>query len=357
MKILPLAFGYLKLTDASCPTNERHNANGQCVAKCDLFQVNCDVHNGWSLEVNEVCRKDQYPNLNFQGSSDFFINANSLNDGSTIDAASECKFVNGAISNLPFTSCNGFKHSQNNDYNYHTGYVNHRVNVGGVITSSMDEVTVECRMNHVQLGTGNDNGVAVGINDNDEQVGSGEIASEELIEKLGLALEVGTTLGGYKKIDGNNVDVGSQVKVKLTHSAGAPFSFSLRDCKAAAFFQEIDLYDVFCPNKESEVVELERQDSLSFNLNVFRINAATKLTFKCQVSLFPDEDSLPTCQSNNGRKRREINAITERSRRSTNGEVAITIDLSNADLVSKESGAIETCANFLIPSLFIFNLN
>jgi len=358
MKLLPFVAGYAA---AACGDDERL-VNGVCTKKCDLFTVSCDVNDGFTLKADLACRDQQYSHLTFDNDN-FFVNADSLSDGSDLDAAAECKFSNGVISNLSYKSCNGFKYTEGDSFNTYTGYINQRVKVGNTVSSFLDEIKFECNLEHVDLDTDNENNKAVvGLSANDEKTSTGTVASQELIEKLGLKLQVGEVedydASQWKKeITDQKIDVGSTVQVRLDSAANSPFAFALRECAALSNAQEVELYDEFCKNAASGVVALSQQSHVAYNLNVFRIGNDSKLTFKCKVSLFPLDADLPVCPDlPAGRKRRETTnvAFYERHARSVEreGEVVFSINLKD----DGTSGAAETCANFIIPSVFFYTL-
>jgi len=364
MKLLPFIAGFTAAnTDTTCEDNQRL-IQGFCVDKCDLFIVQCDVEKGFTIEVDLDCRDEQYKHLNndddtfFIGNTDFFVNSASLSDGSTVNPDAECIFTDGKITDLGFDKCGGFPFTQGDEYQTHTGWINHRVTVGSAVSSFMDEIKIECQIEHITLNTDNENGDAsVNLSPNDENTGTGTIADKKLIEDLGLKLQVGTTKeGGEWSAEiqpTEKIDVGSQIQVRLASVTNSQFKFALRDCSAESNNQNVPLYDKFCPNKDSALVNLVRLDSISYNLNVFRIGSATSLTFKCKVSLFPTDGDLPTCPApSEDRKRRDV-AVYERFSRSASndGEVTFTIEIAG-----ESSGASETCANIFIPSLFFYAL-
>jgi len=293
--------------------------------KCDLFKVTCSVDDGFSLEVNEACKNDQYSHLDLQNKgSTFFIGDTSIQaSNDAVTPAEECK-LSGAypnlLTNLPFTSCGGFDHTSpdGKDYTVYNAFVNHRETLGAVVTSSMDEIEIECRLQHVSLDTkdqsdGND---GLKITDNDEKDAFDTLESSDLVTALELGLEVGKkdADGQYSALGASDkVDVGSEVTVKLTKKEDTTYLFQLKGCKAYATVAgsetNVPLYtesNNFCPNPAAKtLVALAQISYEEFDINVFRIKNAETLTFACSVTVYPaGSTDRNTCDGALGRRRR-----------------------------------------------------
>jgi len=360
MKLLS-AFLALAAADSGCSDTQRKNAAGDCVDKCDLFKVTCSVDDGFSLEVDETCKNAQYSHLDLQNKgSTFFIGDTSIqssNDAVTPD--DECKLSGtypNLLSDLPFTSCGGFDHTspEGKDYTVYNAFVNHRETLGDVVTSSMDEIEIECRLQHVSLDTkdqsdGND---GLKITDNDEKDAFDTLESSDLVAALELGLEVGKkTNDVYSALGASDkVDVGSEVTVKLTKKAGTTYLFQLKGCKAyatvAGTATNVPLYtqnNNFCPNAAAvSLVALSQVSYEEFDINVFRIKNAETLTFACSVTVYPEGSTDRTTCSGSGRRRR-------RSAEASIESATITKTVSIAP--EQQSGALQTCANIIVPSV------
>merc|ERR1711920_1025318 len=94
---------------------------------------------------------------------------------------------------------------------------------------------------------------------------------------------------------------------KLKHTS-ATYKFALLDCKATVGATEIALYDGFCPNTDASVVGIERQDSESFFIDVFRVGIADTLTFTCTVAVYPSLPDEADCDADNNDSRRRRDA-------------------------------------------------
>ena len=134
------------------------------------------------------------------------------------------------------------------------------------------------------------------------------------------------------------------------------FSYVLSDCKASSGSDEVSLYDGYCPNAGSKLVKLSKTNRVEFGLNLFRIGSSTSLTFTCTVSVFPvsqTPSAATTCTGEyvagggGGRRRRSSDSETKGQ-----DEVEVTVQLKD----SSSSSAADTCANLIIPTIFLANL-
>jgi len=353
-KYLPLiAF----VSGQDCGEDQRR-VNGVCTDKCDLFKVTCSVDDGFSLEVDETCRAAQYSHLNLNSNSvgSFFIgNTDIQDDTSAVNTNDECKFSNAeyptVLKNLHFTKCGGFAHSSpaGADYTVYDAFVNHRESLYGIVTSSMDQIEIQCRLKEVSVDTEDDQsnkGLSIAANDEDNAWQT--LDSNNLIASLELGLTVGT-------VDGTNVftelgnddkiDVGSEVAVKLTKKAGSKFKFQLKGCTAYAVVDnlrtDVPLYDGFCPDgTASSIVDLGFDNYEQFSLNVFRIKNTDTITFACKVVVYPKDSTDLTDCNTSGRRRRSVDMVES---------VAVTKTITLED--QNSSSALQTCVNVLVPSL------
>lgn len=308
----------------------------KCKAACDLFSVSCSVLTGFTVTVKEDCRKEQYSHLtDFSG---LFAQSKDLaaaGDGKPAGLAAACSFSletgeTEYSATFGFDTCGISKHTVEDDHTYFTTYVNHRVAIGSVVTSQLDQNELQCKLMNVDLETGSS------LSENDEQLGSDDIDSKTLISDFKLKLVAGTREGStFTKIpDGDNVDVGTKINVKLDFedSTGNNYQFALSDCAAVSSDQTIDLYLNFCPNDASSIVGLNWIESTEYSLNIFRVNDATSVTFKCKASVYPENANLCNCDTNancaSGRRRRDLDASF--------AEVFATVKLND----SEDSGAL-----------------
>jgi len=167
-----------------------------------------------------------------------------------------------------------------------------------------------------------DSSASVDLTENDEKVGLETISSENLVTDFNLALAVGRMNDGRfgPLLASDEVDVGQSVRIMLQHSQTS-YKFSLLDCKASAGSSDIELYDGACPNAASQLVNIQWNDFVSFDISIFRFRSTTTLTFVCTVAVFPTEDDLPTECVTEGRKRRQVE--TEPT-----NEVSVTLNIA-----------------------------
>jgi len=320
--------------------------------------VECNVDKGWSIKVNETCRAAEYSQLDITNNpKDFFIGNVSL-DGTPKEPPSypECYFQNKpngdleypqVIANLTFDKCGGFPFTADpvKDFSVYTGWINNRVNLSNVWVSEMDEIEVQCKFSDVDLNAN------AGIEKNQEEDIIKTLTSAELIDAFELKLQV--------QINGSHVTkaipVGTRVSVDLLHSA-TNYLFQLKECYANATVGDIDqkvqLYtkeNDYCPNPDLfPIIGLEYIKYGEYEVNVFRINNSDKLTFACKVTVFePGSTKRINCPKNPpGRRRRNADDTA------TTIEIIETIDLTDEDTNIAGSGALQTSANIIVPSIF-----
>ena len=154
------------------------------------------------------------------------------------------------------------------------------------------------------------------------------------------------------------------LQLNFSRESTCIFRYALTDCKASGAngASPVTLYggtgaaSAYCPNTASAIVKLNKVDSSQFKLNLFRIGQETSLTFTCTVKVFPKDD-LPTdattCTGVAGRKRRA--AMARQQARQQDEEVEVVVQLAESE--NKATGsAAETCANIVIPTLFLASL-
>lgn len=324
---------------------------------CNLFLVSCTVDGGWNLTVDVKCQKEHYPSLDIEGrGSKFWIGAEKIdpNDhGTKKPSGPLCSFNQTdvtypkVIENLGFDQCGGFPFTSDpsQEYTVYSGWINQRETFNGVQTSEMDEIKVECRLSDVNVTTGD-----ADISPGDEKNAIDTLTSTELVAALDLGLQVGKkdTNGSFTALSNKEkVDVGSTVTVKLSKKVDLEYLFQLKGCKVYADTvpTPLPLYtqnNNFCPSSEAEaLVRLVWGGYEEFDLNVFRIQNADKLTFACLVTVYPEgSDDRFDC----GKARRRRNAKDS----ATTVEITKTIDIAD----DQGSSALPTCANVIVPSIF-----
>lgn len=223
----------------------------------------------------------------------------------------------------------------------------------------MDQTKIECRFSNVELESKSD------VSPNDEKLGDATISGTDLKTNLNMALEAGEVdaSNNFNLIGTKKIDVGKEITIKLKADTG--FSYALTDCKASGAngASPVTLYggtgaaSAYCPNTASAIVKLNKVDSSQFKLNLFRIGQETSLTFTCTVKVFP-ENELPTdattCTGIAGRKRRAA-AMARQQARQEEEEVEVVVQLADSEKKATGSAA-ETCANIVIPTLFLASL-
>ena len=115
--------------------------------------------------------------------------------------------------------------------------------------------------------------------------------------------------------------------------------FILLDCKGAVEglvdTAAVELYDGACPKPESRLINLIWNDFVSFDLNVFRVQSGTSLTFKCKVAVFDDDADMPTACTSKSTRRGRQNEETGQS-----GEVSVTINIAADDEEDDETDTV-----------------
>jgi len=343
---------------------------------CNLFDVTCGVDAGWTITVNETCYANEYKHLHIKkrASSFFILNYSAQGNPGTILPDTGCSFQYNATEypvvkkNLPFSACGEFPFTveDDKDVSVYTGYIDQREYLpdgkgGFVSTSELDEIKVECRLQNVDVSSEN-----ADISPPGELDSIDTLSSDQLIKDFGLGLEVGryTQVGSayvfVPLTPGEKVDVGSTITTRLKNKQGTSYVFQLKGCygyaelgtpvtkNEVAFYTERNDY---CPNQSvKDIINLVWNDFTENTLDVFRIKNANKLTFACLVTVFPANKEgertnctvTPPTVAPPGRRRRSAEEIV------SSVEIIKTIDLAE----DGQSGALQTCANFLVSFIF-----
>jgi len=335
-------------TDGSleCSCNDEFIGDGiNCAASsCHVFTVACKVTDGFEIIINEDCKKAKYPQLPSDNRG-LFVYASDLDTNDDLDFSKvpdKCKFDDQAKLEFDFADCGASSHTSPDDgaYTVFTTYAHHRLLLGSTLTSLMDQITLECRLSHINLDSSDSD-----LTDNNEVTGLDTISSDALTTEFGLELVVGVVRNQeFKELTAQDkVDVGQEVSVQL-ETIKTSYLFSLSDCKASVDSTTIDLYDGVCPNKASQLVSLAWTNFVSFQISVFRVGDSSTLTFSCTVAVYPDEDDMPAeCGSKRRRRQAEEPEKT--------GQVSVTIQIADG---KKATGAGYTPFASIILQIVLF---
>lgn len=110
------------------------------------------------------------------------------------------------------------------------------------------------------------------------------------------------------------------------------------DCEAASGDNIVLLYDGVCPNAASQLVNVQWNNFVSFDISVFRLQSATMLTFTCTVAVYPDANDMPTACIKERRERRELQTESI-------NKVSVTLNIGDDD-DSYTTAVGVSCASF-----------
>merc|ERR1712176_1363052 len=242
------------------------------------------------------------------------------------------------------------------DYTYFTTYINQRIQIENdpvILMSQLDQTKVECRLQNPNVDSKLTNIKESLITE------LGEISARELTVKLELKLLAGKMIDGeYVEYKDEDIPVGENVIVRLSHIETTDFSFALMDCAATSDEITVSLYQDFCPNDDSLVVSLKWLDSKNYSLNLFRMGSANSMTFTCVVAVYPSAEDLPAaCPARNRRSVFGLPVVAARKHRprrsAESTEVAVSVHLEEMNNSAARNIIKDTILLFLM-TFFIF---
>jgi len=341
---------------------------------CALFDVECDVHDGFKISINNDCKRtEEYKSLPTDNAGLFVYAESFENEPEKLIPANlenACKFEGADEVNIGFDECGEsvFTPSNGDELGFYTVYVIHQQSLGGISISEMDENEIICKFSDAQLNTARKpdsfgrvlrpGEIADGLSiaNNDEETGAHLLKSDTLVNEFDLEMVIGIDQNGaFTKLDSNDkVDNGQLITIKLEHRP-TTYAFTFLNCKSSdgkdSDGKIVKLYDDFCPKAGYDsILGLTKKNPTEFSIQTFRIGNSDTITFTCNVHAYPSQDSVPTTCS---RKRRSEVQKSE----DEESQLSVTLNIAKENLKIKQesSATISSMCNIIfVVANFLF---